>query len=107
MSDAEKFLNQIKRNSAPKPWLIETVLGWLRFAQLKPVEAENHFRKAWELDRNSSAPATFLTDFLMKLEKFDDAHGCRASRRFLKLDGEKITMRGEAWLKFITQCDQP
>lgn len=75
ISDAEHFLNKIKRNAAPKPWLIECALGRLRLAQFKPTEAEEHFRNALKLGTNSTAPAIYLADCLLRQEKFDEANG--------------------------------
>lgn len=74
ISDADRFFDKIKRNAAPKPWLIEVLLGQLRLAQFRPTEAEKHFRNAWKLDPNSTAPAIYLADFLTKLEKFEEAN---------------------------------
>jgi tetratricopeptide (TPR) repeat protein len=74
VSDAERYLNQIRRNAAPKPWLIEVALGQLCLAQFRPIEAEKHFKNAWKLGRNSTAPAVFLADCLSKQEKFDEAN---------------------------------
>ena len=73
ISDAECFLNRIKRNAAPKPWLIEAVIGQLRLAQFRPTVAEQHFRNAWKLGPSSTAPAVFLADCLLRQEKFDEA----------------------------------
>jgi len=73
ISDAESYLNKIRRNAAPKPWLIEVALGQLRLAQFKPIEAEKHFKNAWKLGRDSTVPAVFLADCLIKQQKFEEA----------------------------------
>jgi tetratricopeptide (TPR) repeat protein len=73
ISDADCLLEKIKRNAAPKPWLIEAVLGHLRSAQFRLEEAEVHYRNARKLGQSSTAPAVFLADFLMKQEKFSEA----------------------------------
>ncbi len=73
ISDAELYLDKIRRNAAPKPWLIEFVLGKLRVAQFRIPEAEKHFRNALNLNSNSTAPAILLADCLLKQEKFDEA----------------------------------
>ena len=74
ISDAEHFLNKIRWNAAPKPYLIESVLGRLRLAQFRVGEAEQHFRNAWKLEPNSTVPAVYLGNCLLKQEKFDEAN---------------------------------
>ena len=73
ISDAEAYFNSIRRNAAPKPWLIEFVLGELCNARSKITEAEAHFRNAWRLNLKSTAPAIYLADCLFQQEKFGEA----------------------------------
>src|ERR1043166_3047825 len=73
IADAESLFSTIKHNAAPKPWLMEVFLGKLRLAQFKPTEAEEHFRKAWKLGSNSTAPAIYLADCLISQERFSEA----------------------------------
>lgn len=71
--DAEIQFNEINQNAAPKPWLLEYALGKISMAQFNPMEAERHFRTAWKLNPDSTAPAELLADCLLKQEKFDEA----------------------------------
>jgi tetratricopeptide (TPR) repeat protein len=73
ISEAERVLNTIRRNAAPKPGLIEYALGKLRLAQFRPKEAEQHFRNYLKLAPDSTAPAVLLADCLRRQEKFDEA----------------------------------
>lgn len=73
ISDAEIYFGAIRRNAAPKPWLIELLLGQLCVARAKPADAETHFRNAWRLNPKSTVPAIYLVDSLFRQEKFGDA----------------------------------
>ena len=42
-------------------------------ARSKPADAETHFRNAWQMNRQSTVPAIFLADALIKQEKFAGA----------------------------------
>jgi predicted Zn-dependent protease len=86
VSDAELFLNKIKWNSTPKPWLIEYALGKIRLAQFKPGDAEAHFRNALRLNPASTSPAIFLADCLIQQEKFDEARSIL--NEALKVEGD-------------------
>ena len=60
VSDAERYLNQIRRNAAPKPWLIEVALGKLRLAQIRD-----------QLERKStSKPLGNLAEIQQRLRSF-------------------------------------
>ena len=73
ISAAAHYLMQINRHAVPKPWLIDIAFGELYLAQFKLAEAEKHFRSAWDIGKVSSVPAVFLADYLIKLERFNEA----------------------------------
>ena len=72
-SKAQELLVKIRLEQAPRHWLVELIFGELRMAQFKPLEAEEHFRKAVSLNPSSTTPAVFLADCLTKQEKFENA----------------------------------
>jgi tetratricopeptide (TPR) repeat protein len=90
ISDAESYLNIIRRNAAPKPWLIELVLGELCMARSKPADAETHFRNAWQMNRQSTVPAIYLADALFKQEKFNDAKSVLLKALMAKGDVDEV-----------------
>jgi tetratricopeptide (TPR) repeat protein len=87
ISDAESYLNQIRRESAPQPWAIDAAFGELRLAQFRLPEAEQHFRKACESGRSSNAPAVFLADFLIRQERLREASDVLLEASLTEKDG--------------------
>jgi len=73
LSDAEAMLSRIAKPPKSKQWLVELLLGRLRMAQFRPIEAEEHFAKARSLNPMTTEPAIYLADCLSRLEKFEDA----------------------------------